>query len=55
MRNGHRAEREKEIQSFAKSQDSTPVILSADSGIRAMFRKLKEDAANDESSSVIPE
>jgi hypothetical protein len=46
-------EREKEIQSFAESQGWTAVILAADSGIRAIFRKLKHEAGYD-GSSVVP-
>jgi hypothetical protein len=41
-----RAEREKEIQFFAKSQGCNVAILAADSGIRAIFRKLQQGAAN---------
>jgi hypothetical protein len=49
-----RAEREKEIQFFAKSHGWTAVILTADPGIRALFQKLEQGAANYEGSSVIP-
>jgi muramoyltetrapeptide carboxypeptidase LdcA involved in peptidoglycan recycling len=35
-----RADREKEIHSFAKSQGWSAVILTADSGTRAMFRAI---------------
>jgi hypothetical protein len=41
-----RAERDKEIQSFAKSQGWTVAILTAEPGIRAIFRTLKQGAAN---------
>ena len=36
------AEREKEIQFFAESQGWTAVILTGDSGSRAIFRKLEQ-------------
>ena len=49
-----RADREKEIHSFAKSQGWTAVILTADSGTRAIFRKLEQGTANYDSSSVVP-
>ena len=49
-----RAEREKEIQFFAESQGWSAVILTADSGTRALFRKLEQGAANHEGSSVVP-
>ena len=37
-----RAEREKEIQFFAESQGWTAVILTVDSGTRALFQKLEQ-------------
>jgi hypothetical protein len=46
-------EREKEIQLFAKSQGWTAVILTADSGSRAIFRKLEHGAGYDRAS-VVP-
>jgi len=49
-----RAVREKEIQSFAGSQGWVAVILTGDSGIRAIFRKLEPSSANYEGSSVVP-
>jgi hypothetical protein len=49
-----RAEREKEIQFFAKSQGWTAVIFTTDSGIRAIFQKLEQGATNYEGSSVVP-
>jgi hypothetical protein len=49
-----RAEREKEIQFFAKSQGWTVAILTADCGIRAIFRKPKQGAASHEGSSAVP-
>jgi hypothetical protein len=49
-----RGEREKEIQFFAESQGWTAVILTADSGTRAIFRKLEQGTANYDSSSVVP-
>jgi hypothetical protein len=49
-----RAEREKEIQFFAKSQGWTAVILTVDSGSRAIFRNLEQGAANYDGSSVVP-
>jgi hypothetical protein len=49
-----RADREKEIHSFAKSQGWTAVILTADSGTRALFRKLEQGDANYDGSSVVP-
>ena len=39
-----RADPEKEIHSFAKSQGWTAVILTTDSGNRAIFRKLGPDS-----------
>jgi hypothetical protein len=47
-----RAEREKEIQSFARSQGWAVVTLTVDSGIRAIFRKPEPSSANYERSSV---
>jgi hypothetical protein len=44
--------REKEIQFFAESQGWTAVILTVDSGSRAIFRKLEQRPANYEGSSV---
>jgi hypothetical protein len=49
-----RAEREKEIQFFAKSHGWTAVILTVDSGSRAIFRNLEQGAANYDGSSVVP-
>jgi hypothetical protein len=46
--------REKEIQSFARSQGWVGVILTGDSGIRAIFRKLEPSSADYEGSSVVP-
>ena len=48
-----RAEREKEIQFFAKTQGWTAAILTADSGTRAIFRKLDQIAANYEGASTV--
>jgi hypothetical protein len=48
------AEREKEIQFLAESQGWTAVILSAESGTRAIFRKLEQSAASYDGSSVVP-
>jgi hypothetical protein len=48
-----RADREQEIHSFAKSQGWTAVILTADSGTRAIFRKLEQGTANYDGSSVV--
>jgi hypothetical protein len=41
-----RAEREKDIQFFAKAQGWTAIIVTVDSGSRAIFRKLAQGAAN---------
>ena len=49
-----RAVREKEIQSFAGCQGWVAVILTGDSGIRAIFRKLEPSSADYEGSSVVP-
>jgi hypothetical protein len=49
-----RAEREEEIQFFAKSHGWTAAILTADTGIRAIFWKLEQSATNYEGSSLVP-
>jgi hypothetical protein len=46
--------REKEIQSFTRSQGWVAVILTGDSGIRAIFRELEPSSADYEGSSVVP-
>lgn len=50
----NKADREKEIHSFAESQGWTAVILTVDSGIRVIFRKLKQGIAKDGPKSVVP-
>jgi hypothetical protein len=49
-----RTEREKEIQSFARSQGWAAAILTVDPGIRAIFRKPELSFADYEGSSVVP-
>jgi hypothetical protein len=49
-----RAVREREIQSFARFQGWVAVILTGDSGIRAIFRKPEPSSADYEGSSVAP-
>jgi hypothetical protein len=48
-----RAEREKEIEAFAKSHSWKASILTVESGSRAIFRKLEQGADNYDGSSVV--